>query len=66
VSLDLLIALDRARPSLRVQIEDQLRAAVRDGRLVPGTPLPSSRSLAAELRVSRGVVVEAYSQRVAE
>jgi GntR family transcriptional regulator / MocR family aminotransferase len=66
VSLDLLITLDRTRPSLRVQIEEQLRAAVRDERLMPGTPLPSSRSLAGELGVSRGVVVEAYSQLVAE
>jgi GntR family transcriptional regulator / MocR family aminotransferase len=66
VSLDLLIALDRSRPSLRVQIEEQLRTAVRNERLLPGTPLPSSRSLAAELGVSRGVVVEAYSQLMAE
>lgn len=66
MSLDLLIALDRTRPSLRVQIEEQLRAAVRDERLLPGTALPSTRSLAAELEVSRGVVVEAYSQLVAE
>jgi GntR family transcriptional regulator / MocR family aminotransferase len=66
MSLDLLIALDRTRPSLRVQIEEQLRAAVRDRRLLPGTALPSTRSLAAELEVSRGVVVEAYSQLAAE
>jgi GntR family transcriptional regulator / MocR family aminotransferase len=66
VTLDLLIALDRTRPSLRVQLEEQLRDAVRGERLMPGTALPSSRSLAAELGVSRGVVVEAYSQLVAE
>jgi GntR family transcriptional regulator/MocR family aminotransferase len=39
---------------------------VRAGRLHPGTTLPSSRALAAQLGVSRGVVVEAYAQLVAE
>ena len=66
MTLDLLITLDRTRPSLRAQIEEQLREAVRDERLMPGTSLPSSRSLAGELGVSRGVVVEAYSQLAAE
>jgi GntR family transcriptional regulator / MocR family aminotransferase len=63
---DLLISLDRSQPSLRVQIEEQLRAGVREGRLAPGTPLPSSRGLAGELGLSRGVVVEAYAQLAAE
>jgi GntR family transcriptional regulator / MocR family aminotransferase len=66
VTLDLLISLDRTRPSLKAQVEEQLRAAVRDERLAPGSALPSSRGLAGELGVSRGVVVEAYSQLVAE
>ena len=39
---------------------DQLRAAIDDGRLGPGARLPASRALAADLAVSRGVVVEAY------
>ncbi|GAA2579168.1 PLP-dependent aminotransferase family protein [Actinomadura fulvescens] len=43
----------------------QLRAAIADGRLPVGARLPSTRVLAAELRVSRGVVTEAY-QRLAE
>ncbi|TWJ22159.1 GntR family transcriptional regulator/MocR family aminotransferase [Micromonospora endolithica] len=43
----------------------QLRAAVADGRLPVGGRLPASRVLAADLGVSRGVVVEAY-QRLAE
>ncbi len=66
LSLELLIALDRSRPSLKAQVEEQLRAGVREGRLLPGSALPSSRGLAHELGVSRGVVVEAYSQLVAE
>jgi GntR family transcriptional regulator / MocR family aminotransferase len=66
VSLDLLVSLDRSRPSLKAQVEEQLRAAVREKRLTPGSSLPSSRGLARELGVSRGVIVEAYAQLVAE
>ena len=43
----------------------QLRQAISDGRLPVGSKLPASRVLAAELRVSRGVVTEAY-QRLSE
>lgn len=56
---------DRRLP-LHEQIERSIREAVRRGRLTAGTRLPSSRALAAELRVSRGVVSEAYSQLAAE
>lgn len=63
----LLVELRReAGLPLRAQLERGLRAAVRSGRLHPGTRLPSSRALAAQLGVSRGVVVEAYAQLVAE
>jgi GntR family transcriptional regulator / MocR family aminotransferase len=37
-----------------------IRAAITDGRLGPGAPLPPTRVLAEDLGVSRGVVVEAY------
>jgi GntR family transcriptional regulator/MocR family aminotransferase len=47
-------------------LADQLRRAVRTGTLPVGTRLPASRSLAADLGVSRGVVVRAYDQLVAE
>jgi GntR family transcriptional regulator / MocR family aminotransferase len=65
-ALDVLLRLDRHGTPLRAQLEDQLRDAVRGGRLGPGAALPSSRALARELGVSRGVVVEAYSQLAAE
>jgi len=48
------------------QLERTLRDAIRDGRLHAGMRLPSSRGLAAELGVSRGVVSAAYDQLVAE
>ncbi|MFJ2093070.1 PLP-dependent aminotransferase family protein [Streptomyces sp. NPDC087901] len=47
-------------------LQSALREAVRSGRLVPGTRLPSSRALAADLGVSRGLVTEAYEQLTAE
>ncbi|MEU0737928.1 PLP-dependent aminotransferase family protein [Streptomyces sp. NPDC006134] len=43
----------------------RLRQAMADGRLAVGSRLPPTRVLAAELRVSRGVVTEAY-RRLAE
>ena len=66
-AVELLVTIQRGagRP-LRSQIEGQLREAIRAGRLSAGNPLPSSRILAIDLNVSRGVVVEAYSQLVAE
>jgi GntR family transcriptional regulator/MocR family aminotransferase len=66
-SSELLIELDRSRPrGLRIQIEDQLREAVRSGQLPDRTVLPSSRTLAEDLGITRGVVVAAYEQLVAE
>jgi len=55
-----------ARIPLHRQIETSIRDAIRSGRLPRGSPLPPSRMLAADLGVSRGVVVEAYQQLAAE
>jgi GntR family transcriptional regulator/MocR family aminotransferase len=51
---------------IHAQLEQELRTAIRTGRLAADTTLPSTRLLAAQLGVSRGVVVEAYEQLVAE
>ncbi|MFD4758820.1 PLP-dependent aminotransferase family protein [Streptomyces sp. NPDC058439] len=51
---------------LRAGLMDALREAVRMGRLAPGTRLPSSRSLAADLGVARNTVADAYAELVAE
>ncbi|MFG2635510.1 PLP-dependent aminotransferase family protein [Streptomyces sp. NPDC048362] len=51
---------------LRRGLTDALRDAVRTGRLAPGTRLPSSRSLAADLGIARNTVAEAYGDLVAE
>ncbi|MCZ8251194.1 MAG: PLP-dependent aminotransferase family protein [Hylemonella sp.] len=54
--------LDPDAGSLRVQMYRQLRDAVTEGRVAPGTVLPSTRDLAAVLGVSRSTVVEALDQ----
>jgi GntR family transcriptional regulator/MocR family aminotransferase len=51
---------------LRAQLIRGLRAAVHTGRLSPGSPLPATRVLAADFGLSRGLVVEAYEQLLAE
>src|SRR5215467_9302893 len=62
-----LLAPDRgAAEPLRSQLERQLRNAVRSGRLGVGERLPSSRELARELGLSRGLVQECYAQLQAE
>jgi GntR family transcriptional regulator/MocR family aminotransferase len=64
---EILVSIDRNGGGLlRAQIERQLRDAARSGRLHAGTPLPSTRALARQLGVARGVVVEAYAQLAAE
>ena len=62
-----LLTLDReAAQGLRSQLEDGLRDAIRTGRLHIGERLPSSRELARELGISRGLVQECYEQLQAE
>ncbi len=67
LSPELLVRLDRsARQPLRAQLEASLREAIRGGRLRAGERLPSSRELARELGVSRGMVQDCYGQLLAE
>jgi GntR family transcriptional regulator / MocR family aminotransferase len=63
---ELLVDLPPGTRRLGARLEEQLRDGIRAGRLRPGRRLPSSRSLADQLGVSRGVVVRAYAQLVAE
>ncbi|MGW0966960.1 MocR-like pyridoxine biosynthesis transcription factor PdxR [Streptomyces sp. NPDC002516] len=51
---------------IRKGLTEALREAVRGGRLAPGTRLPSSRSLAADLGIARNTVAESYADLVAE
>ncbi|GLY88429.1 PLP-dependent aminotransferase family protein [Actinoallomurus iriomotensis] len=64
---ELLITIDRdSAVGLRTQLENQLRDAIRGGRLASDERLPSSRELARALRLSRGLVQDCYAQLQAE
>jgi GntR family transcriptional regulator/MocR family aminotransferase len=67
------LALDRAAApagsgagALHRQIYDQVRELVLDGRLAPGTRLPSTRALARDLGCSRNTAVLAFEQLLSE
>ncbi|PVZ14556.1 PLP-dependent aminotransferase family protein [Actinomycetospora cinnamomea] len=64
---ELVLPLDRSVPTpLAVQLADGLRDAAARGVLRVGHRVPSTRSLAEELGVSRTVTAAAYDQLVAE
>ncbi len=63
------LQLDRAqapRRGVAGWLAGAVRAAVLDGRLPPGAPLPATRTLARDLGLARGVVVGAYQRLVDE
>ena len=62
-----LLGLELQSPApLGLQIEGQIRELIRSRGLELGAALPSTRALAADLGVSRGVVVRVYAQLAAE
>ncbi|HXC23053.1 MAG TPA: winged helix-turn-helix domain-containing protein, partial [Solirubrobacteraceae bacterium] len=64
---ELLVELDRdGELPLHEQLERALRDQIRSGVLPAEARLPSTRGLARELGVSRGVVTEAYEQLAVE
>src|SRR4051794_1546090 len=64
---ELALAVDRsADVPLGQQVQEAMRTAIRAGRLRSGERLPSTRQLADQLSVSRGLVVSAYEQLLAE
>jgi GntR family transcriptional regulator/MocR family aminotransferase len=58
--------LDLAQSRGRGDLVRALHDSIRTGRLLPGTRLPSSRSLAKDLGIARNTVADAYGQLVAE
>src|SRR5215207_10996989 len=64
---ELLVELRRdTTVPLHQQLEGGIRERIRQGLLRADTVMPSTRALATDLGLSRGVVVEAYQQLVAE
>src|SRR6202007_611350 len=60
------IHLDRPGGRVRDSMMEGILDAIRSGRLLPGTRLPSSRALATDLGVARNTVARAYAELVAE
>ncbi|OBF26531.1 GntR family transcriptional regulator [Mycobacterium sp. ACS1612] len=58
--------LERHGRRVRDSVTHAIRDAIRSGRLVPGTRLPSSRALATDLGVGRNTVARAYAVLVTE
>ncbi|MFI5613966.1 PLP-dependent aminotransferase family protein [Amycolatopsis sp. NPDC051903] len=52
--------------TVRAGLMDAFREAIRADRLAPGTRLPSSRVLAADLGIGRNTVVRVYSELISE
>jgi GntR family transcriptional regulator/MocR family aminotransferase len=62
----LLLDLRKTDGPLYRRVYHALKAMIRDGRLAPAARLPSTRELAADLRISRNTVMLAYEQLLAE
>lgn len=54
------------RGALHRQLKEALRRRIVSGAIAPGSRLPSSRALAARLRISRNVVLQAYEELAAQ
>lgn len=65
--LDFAITLDSDVPlPLHRQLYEELRQAILNGRLLPRQRLPSTRSLAKSLGISRSTVTQSYEQLISE
>jgi GntR family transcriptional regulator/MocR family aminotransferase len=62
-SLDVDVA---RRGTIRLQLLEQFRAAIRDRRLPAGSRLPSTRAVAQRLHISRSTVTDVFDQLLAE
>src|SRR5262245_31694160 len=56
----------RSSRMLVASLHEQLRSAIRDGRLQSGLQLPPTRSLARTLRVSRNTALTVYHRLLSE
>ena len=62
----MLLKIRADRAPLHRQIYEALKSGIRDGKYRPGSRLPSTRALCADLGVSRNTVLAAYEQLLAE
>lgn len=64
--MELPLGSRRPDESLSDWLYRELRSAILDGRLKPGTRLPPTRNLAAQYHISRGTVVGVFEQLLSE
>jgi GntR family transcriptional regulator/MocR family aminotransferase len=65
--VNVFIEVDRgSERTLRQQLIEQMRAAIRNRRLPPGARLPATRLLAVQLGISRNVVITAFEELASE
>ena len=58
---------DRIKPQAKyLLIADALRQAIKQGQVMPSEPLPSARTLAAQLKVNRHTIMAAVAELVAQ
>lgn len=62
----LLLNLRQGAGPLYRRVYQEMKSAIHTGRLAPGVRLPSSRTLASDLGLSRNTVMQAYEQLTAE
>jgi GntR family transcriptional regulator/MocR family aminotransferase len=61
------LSIDPAAPiTLQLQIAEQVRALIAEGRLAPGAGVPTTRALAQQLGVSRNTVTSAYEVLISQ
>lgn len=65
-SFDLVLTSPPQRRAMTRWLYDELRSAILQGRLRPGTRLPATRDFAREYSVARGTVVNVFEQLQAE
>jgi GntR family transcriptional regulator / MocR family aminotransferase len=65
--MELAVTLDESSPQpLFRQLYEGIRSAILSGQVAPGRRLPSSRTLARQLSLSRNTVCQAYAELEAE
>jgi DNA-binding transcriptional regulator YhcF (GntR family) len=66
LQLELPLHLERSVAPLHLQIAEQLRHAIQEGLLTPGTRLPATRSVAATLSIACNSVMQVYEEIISE
>ena len=63
---DLILTLPKSKKPMFIRLADAIRTAIRDGAILPGESLPSSRDLAARFKIHRHTVMNAIGELTAE